>query len=120
MGVDLGNYKELYIKTAHEYIDAMHAGLMIVASESNNSDAIETVYRSAHSLKSQSLLMGYKNTASLNEFIEHVFRNIKDGKVTITEKILLEVKTALEKIEDSVQSIDDLNKEVPFAAAIVN
>ncbi|HSW88734.1 MAG TPA: Hpt domain-containing protein [Candidatus Saccharimonadales bacterium] len=110
--IDLSDYEALYIRTAYEYLDALQAGIIVLGTTKNNQEAIDTMYRSAHSLKSQSALMGYKNTASLNEFIEHTLKSIKDGKFTFTEKVFLELKTAIQKIEKSINSIEKLHKEL--------
>lgn len=118
--IDLSSYKELYIKTAHEYLEAMHASMVLIIADLKNESAIETIYRSAHSLKSQSLIMGYRNTASLNEFLELTFRNIKEGKITFTEKVLEEIKTALNKVEQSVQAIETLDKELTLQEQVAN
>ncbi len=118
--IDVSAYRELYIKTAHEYVEAMQASMVLMRANAANREAIETMYRSAHSLKSQSLLMGYKNTASLNEFIEHTLRNIQEKNQYITEKILSEIKPALQKIEESVASIEMLNKEISLHESAAN
>lgn len=118
--IDLSDYKKLYIKTAHEYIGAILASIILIKTNMDNFDAIDTIYRSAHSLKSQSLLMGYRNTASLNEYIEHTFKNIKDGHLDLTDKVLGEIEIALQKIEKSVNSIETLNKELALQDGLVN
>jgi two-component system chemotaxis sensor kinase CheA len=118
--IDLSDYEALYVKTAYEYLDAMQAGIIVLSTSKDNKEAMDTMYRSAHSLKSQSALMGYKNTASLNEFIEHTIKGIKDGKFVFTEKVFLEIKTAIQKIEKSINSIEKLHKELTLQDPLSN
>ena len=117
---DLSAYKELYIKTANEYLEAMQASIVLLAADKANKKAIETIYRSGHSLKSQSTLMGYKNTASLSHYIEALFRNILEGKERITEKVFSEIKEAIGKIDESLESIESLDKEISLSEPIAN
>lgn len=118
--IDLSNYKDLYVKSAREYIEAMHASMVLMQVDNSNPEATEILFRSAHSLKTQSTIMGFKNTASLNEFIEHTMRNVKEGKQEYNEKVAGEVQTAVEKIEKSIDSIETLNKELALQEAPVN
>lgn len=118
--IDLSDYETLYIKTAYEYLDAMQASIVLLNTNKDNTEAIDTLYRSAHSMKSQSLLMGYKNTGSVSEFIEHTIKGIKDGKFVFTEKIFIELKTATQKIEKAINSIEKLHKEIPLQDPIAN
>lgn len=118
--IDVLSYKEIYVKTAQQYLDAMFASFVLLFNDNDNFRAIETMYRSAYSLKTQSLLMGYKNTAFLNEFIEHICRNVKEGNIDFTEKNFTDIETALQKIENSVISIDELNKELTLQHSLVN
>lgn len=119
-GNDLSAYKELYVKTAHDYIDAMQASIVLLTADIVNKGALETLHRSGHSLKSQSMLMGYKNTASLSHYIEVVCRNILESKETMSEKILSEVKEAIGKITESLKNIEDIGKEINFSEAVAN
>ncbi|HSW97428.1 MAG TPA: Hpt domain-containing protein [Candidatus Saccharimonadales bacterium] len=118
--IDLSDYEALYVKTAYEYLDAMQASIAILTADKDKQEAIDTLYRSSHSLKSQSTLMGYKNTASLNEFIEHTVKGIKDGRFSFTEKVSLELKTAIQKIEKSINSIEKLHKELTLQEPVSN
>lgn len=118
--IDLSNYEALYIKTAYEYLDAMQGSLVRIRKNNEDTDAIDTLYRSGHSLKSQSSLMGYKNTASMNEFIEHTMKGIKEGKFPFTEKLFLELQTAIHNIEKSVNNIEKLHKELVVQDSAAN
>lgn len=120
MSIDLSSYKILYIQTAEDYVTAMKASLVVIENDTKNHKAMETMYLAGHSLKSQSLIMGYKNTASFAEFIEHTFRNVTEGNKEISEKILGEIKQALQKLEQSLINIKELDKELTLQVPQVN
>src|SRR5258708_6081821 len=120
MSIDISGYKLLYIETANEYLVAMQASVVLLEKNFKNNHAIEIIYRSAHTLKSQSTLMGYKNTASLNEFLEYTFHIIMEGKSDLNEKLIMDIKTAVKKIAISLHTIETLNHELSLSESLIN
>ena len=100
--VSVSDYKELYNKTARAYIEAMETNIDIVTTDLNNAEAVEVIYRSAHSLKGQSSLMGYKDVAALSEFVEKTMRKIKEQHISLDTALLAEIKHAVANIKAAV------------------
>lgn len=116
--VDLSSYKNLYLQTARKYISDMETALSALQSDKSNKEAIETMYISSHSLKSQSQIMTYVQTGGLSGTIEFLFRDIREGKQQITDETVTRLQDALKKIAASVEAIDRENKESDLAQDI--
>lgn len=107
--VDLSDYKTLYLQTARKYIGDMNGALLQLETDPTKPEAIETMYISGHSLKSQSQIMTYTNTSALSGTIETLFRAVREGKQTLTPEILATLKDTLTKLLASVDSIEKEN-----------
>ncbi len=101
---DLSQYKQLYIKTAFEYVKALQDNLAAYTT-TPSSEKIEILHRSAHSLKSQSLVMGYESTGLLCKEIEFIFRKVKDSELILSEQLIHALAETFQKIYDSLESI---------------
>jgi chemotaxis protein histidine kinase CheA len=113
---DLSEYLELYLKTAQEYITTLLSHLEPYYQEQTNIQEIDLLHRSAHSLKSQSLVMGYESTGKLCMELEYIFRAIKDRTLQMDEKLYVEIEKALQYIYDSIEHIKNTKKELDISA----
>ncbi len=85
---DLFAFKNLYAKTAKENMQALKNGLVVLRGQSDNKEAIEQMYRNAHTLKSKSFLMGQQEIGDLAKVIEDALYNVKNKKSTLSQEML--------------------------------
>ena len=109
--VNLSEFKTLYLSTAKEYIQAIHNGLEKLRTDPSNTDEIEIVHRSAHSLKSQSLVMGYETTGKLAHAIEVIFRDLHETHGSLLENKRESVEKGLNGLESSINQIETTGEE---------
>ncbi len=116
--VDLSSYKNLYIQTSRKYLLDMKNALDMLKSDKAKLEAINSMYISAHSLKSQSQIMTYATTGALCGTIEFLFRDIREGKIKITDETVLHLTNALQKLSDSINTIETSNHELDLTQDI--
>lgn len=116
--VNLSDYKSLYLQTARKYITDLNTALTALQSDPSKKEAIETVYISAHSLKSQSQIMTYVKTGALSGTIEALFRTIHEGTKQLSIDMISQSKEAVAQISASVDSIEKENKELDLTQNI--
>lgn len=109
--VNLADFKTLYLSTAQEYIQKMQDGLVTLRTSPEDTAAIEVVHLSAHSLKSQSLVMGYTTTGELSHVIEVIFRKLLDERGSLSEKLISPLTEAIAGLDESVLQIEATGKE---------
>ncbi len=109
--VNLSDFKTLYLSTAKEYVQKMEIGLGTLKNNPRDVEALESVHRSAHSLKSQSLVMGYTSTGMVSHAIEIVFRKLVDEKGSLSEKLLSPLGDAIRELGISVIQIEESGEE---------
>jgi two-component system chemotaxis sensor kinase CheA len=105
---DLSEYQDLYVQTGREYVQSLNAALLTLEKTPSDPAAIEEVFRSAHSLKSQSAAMGYESTGYLCHVIEDVFYEIKNGRLRLSPALADNLFKALDALSGS---LDHIQKE---------
>lgn len=103
---DFSEYKDLYIQTGREYIQSLNASLLTLEKEPANKEAIEEIFRSAHSLKGQSAAMEYQSTGFLCHTIEDVFYEIKNDRLQLTSALSDHLFAAFDALTNSLNTIE--------------
>jgi CheY-like chemotaxis protein len=83
MTIDLSTYKKLYLETARKLVEEYTQ----ILSTQKTALAIQDILRIFHSLKGQSMAMGYKNIAALSLEIETFCRTIIDNKILLNSPL---------------------------------
>ena len=106
MSVDNDQYKELFIEEAKEHIDTITKSMLILEKEPENQEVINMLFRSAHTLKGSSGMMGYKDFQELTHAMEDVFDDMRKGSKPSCELIslLLECVDALSERLENIQN----------------
>jgi chemotaxis protein histidine kinase CheA len=109
---DKVKYKSLYIQTARAYVRDMQTNLSILLTGAENPDAISVVHLAAHSLASQSLLMGYATTGSASFAIEKIFKARMEGHLSFKVSTLQMIDSIVNKISLSLDEIEKTGHEL--------
>ena len=100
---DLSQYKDLYIKTANEYLAKINESLTSLSDPAKTSSAVDELYIAIHSLKGQSNVMGYIVAGNLCGEVQEKLRIIKDSKnydeVESLREPIEKIKLAIADIE---------------------
>ncbi len=115
---DLSLYKPLFLKTAREYIISLKSSLVSLSNSNTDKNAVEVIHRSAHSLGSQSLIMGYKQMGNLCRGIEHIFFNVMQGKLLLSAALIVQILDDVQLLEQSVTQIEKTNQEQDFSGRV--
>ena len=76
---EVAQYKDLFVTTAKKYLETLNTELLKLEKEPTSKEAINEIFRAAHSLKGQSAAMGFKETGYLCHVVEDVFYEIKEN-----------------------------------------
>ncbi|MCW4035311.1 MAG: chemotaxis protein CheA [Candidatus Bathyarchaeota archaeon] len=131
MSLDMEQYKEEFIDEAREHIETLTQSLLTLEKDPTNTDALNDIFRSAHTLKGSSGMMGYKDLQDLAHAMEDIFDGLRKGGQVSSDLIdvLLEcidaLTTRLESIQDGtdekieteqfVQRLHEISKQTKEA-----
>lgn len=118
MPFDIDQYKQLFIEEAKEHIDNLTRGLLIVERDPGNVDAINVLFRSAHTLKGSSAMMGFRDIAELTHKMEDILDGLRKGGRVSSElvNVLLECVDALNYRLDKLQN--GIDEEINITSLI--
>ncbi len=103
------DYREMYVSEGLEQIEIINNALLKLETEPDESEHIDSIFRSIHSLKGMAATMDYEQTRELCKNIEDTFDDLRKGR----SKLSLDLTTALFKCIDALQQmILDENKKI--------
>lgn len=115
---DIVKYKSLYLQTSWGYLNMLQKNVAFLLKDVQNVNAIDASHIAAHSLKSQSILMGYNHIGNFAALLEEIFKAVKDKKYSIPHEILDGISTGLKKVHISLTQIAENGTEVEMAEDI--
>lgn len=106
MSLDNDQYRQLFIEEAKEHIDTLTKSMLILEKEPENQEVVNMLFRSAHTLKGSSGMMGFKDFQELTHAMEDVFDDMRKGNHPSSNLIslLLECVDALSQRLENIQN----------------
>ncbi|MDJ0789366.1 MAG: Hpt domain-containing protein [Myxococcota bacterium] len=68
--MDIAKYRNLFLEEATEHLSEMSRSLLLLEKESGDGEAIDTVFRMAHSIKGMAGSLGYDSITELSHLLE--------------------------------------------------
>ncbi len=114
MSLDNNQYKEIFVEEAREHIEIITKAMLILEKEPENQEVVNMLFRSAHTLKGSSGMMGFKDFQELTHAMEDVFDLMRKGSRPSCELIslLLECVDALTQRLENIQG--DVESEINY------
>ncbi len=106
MSLNNEQYRELFIEEAKEHIETLTKSMLVLEKDPKNADVINMLFRSAHTLKGSSGMMGFTDFQELTHAMEDVFDGMRKGSVPSSTliSVLLECVDALSLRLDNIQN----------------
>ncbi|AIY89720.1 Signal transduction histidine kinase CheA [Geoglobus acetivorans] len=102
---EMEQFKEEFIQETREYIDAMNQ--QFIDLEKGDLQAVNEIFRLAHTIKGMAGFMGYKRVEELCHKLENVMGAVRDGKIQITSDIVDVLLSAIDLLEVLVDKIEE-------------
>jgi len=116
MDSGLAQYKDLFVQTGKEYLNALGDALLKLEKTPDDKEVIGEIFRNAHSLKGQSAAMGFEKTGYLCHAVEDVFFEIKEGRMKATPELADLLFTAFDQLGDSIAHIEADGTEIDLSS----
>jgi len=97
--MDASEFKDVFAAEAHDYLQALNEDLLTLETNPNDRNALDEMFRAAHSLKGMSSTMGYQALADFTHQMENVLDSLRGGKLVVTENVVNTLFTALDSLE---------------------
>ena len=103
--------KKLFFESAEKYLQEINDNLLSLEATPETKELVETIFRNFHSLKSESLAMGYAKLSDLCHKLEDLFAILKEGKQTLDENGFSEIFQIVDFINADVEILKKSDTE---------
>jgi len=79
MGIDLSQFHQVFYEESFEGLDVMEELLLTLNDGDPDAEAINTIFRSAHSIKGGSATFGFSSVAEFTHTLESRVDDMRDG-----------------------------------------
>ena len=113
---ELAQYKPLFLQTAWDYLRQLETSIDFLRENTHQKEAIVSAHISAHSLKSQSIVMNYEETAKLCHELEQLFSLLKDTEERLSSDDLVKLTGVVMSLKEAVSAISADHTEPDMTA----
>ena len=93
-----------YFSEAEQMIDNLESNILAIESDPNNHDAIDEIFRAAHTLKGNSAAVEFSEVAHFAHTMEDLLDEVRSGKVHVNGDIVDVLLNALDMIKTMLES----------------
>ena len=119
MALDMAKYRLIFLEEAGDHLGEISRALLGLEKEMANAEAIDTLFRMAHSIKSMAASLGYDAVADLSHRLEDRMEGVRSaGRVRSQEELALLFRS-LETLEAMVAAVSREEEPTPADAALL-
>lgn len=114
MSIEMAQFHQVFFEESFEGLDAMESGLLNLDAEGDYVDAINTIFRAAHSIKGGSGTFGFAAVSDFTHVMETLLDEMRDGRRSVTQSAvdaLLNSVDCLRGMLTAIQNDDDIDAE---------
>jgi len=119
MGLDMAKYRRIFLEEAADHLAEISRAMLDLEKEMASVEAIDTIFRMAHSIKSMAASLGYDPVADLSHRMEDRMEGVRSaGRVRDPAELALLFRS-LEALEAMVAAVSDEQDLLPADEALL-
>lgn len=119
MALDMEKYRRIFLEESADHLGEISRSLLELEKEMASGEAIDTIFRMAHSIKSMAASLGYEPVADLAHRMEDRMEGVRNaGRVRDAEELGL-LFCGLEVLEGMVAAVGDEGTLEPADAELL-
>ncbi|MCU6707123.1 chemotaxis protein CheA [Paenibacillus sp. J5C_2022] len=103
--MDMNAYLSMFIDESNDHLQALNENMLKLESDPEDLSIVQSIFRSAHTLKGMSATMGFEDLASLTHEMENVLDLVRNSKLSMDSFIFDTLFKGLDALEAMVQDI---------------
>lgn len=114
MSIDMSQFHQVFFEESFEGLEAMESGLLGLEPGTPDIEAINTIFRAAHSIKGGAGTFGFMHITDFTHVMETILDEMRDGKREVTPPavtLLLESVDCLRQMLVASQEDSDYDKD---------
>jgi two-component system chemotaxis sensor kinase CheA len=102
MQIDLKRFQETFFEEAEEHLGTIEAGLLQLSESGADAELLNTIFRSAHSIKGAAGSFGFTELARLTHVMENVLDGLRSGRRAASSELTQKLLRASDRLRDLV------------------
>ena len=119
MSLDMAKYRRIFLEESTDHLGEISHALLSLEKELAGAEAIDTLFRMAHSIKSMAASLGYESIADLAHKMEDRMEGVRRAGRVRDHAELAVLFEALEALEAMVAAVSDEREPAPAEAALL-
>lgn len=103
--MDMNAYLSMFIDESNDHLQSLNENLLQLEGSPEDLSIVQSIFRSAHTLKGMSATMGFEDLASLTHEMENVLDLVRNGKLKMDSFIFDTLFKGLDALEAMVRDI---------------
>ncbi|MFD0587564.1 chemotaxis protein CheA [Paenibacillus sp. GCM10027627] len=103
--MDMNAYLSMFIDESNDHLQSLNENLLQLESNPEDLSIVQSIFRSAHTLKGMSATMGFEDLAALTHEMENVLDLVRNNKLKMDSFIFDTLFKGLDALEAMVQDI---------------
>ena len=100
-------YVQAFVHESEEQLTDLNNSLLALESDPDDREAMDDIFRTAHTLKGNMGAMGYDDASDLAHAIEDLLDELREGEMEVTPEVMDLVFAGVDRLELAVESIDE-------------
>lgn len=121
MDLELGQARQTFITESQELLQEMESALLTLEADPNDQDAINSLFRSAHTIKGSSGVLGIETVEKFTHLVENLLSKMRDSEIRACKDnidLLLQCRDHISTLTAlAADGIETLSPEVEAAGA---
>jgi len=110
MSIDMAQFHQVFFEESFEGLDIMESGLLNLDMGDVDSEAINTIFRAAHSIKGGSGTFGFSAVSNFTHVMETLLDEMRDGRRQVTQSAVDVLLGSVDCLREMLSAIQDENE----------
>ncbi|MDI9245625.1 chemotaxis protein CheA [Marinobacter sp. CHS3-4] len=113
------DFKAVFFEEAAEHLQTIEDELLVLDGDRKNSEALDGVFRAAHSIKGSAGMFGFRTLSDFTHHLETLLDKIRKGTADLTDDRIDLVLAGVDEIRALVEKLEDGEDNPPADNALV-
>ena len=105
MAIDMAQFHQVFFEESFEGLDAMESGLLNLDLGAVDAEAINTIFRAAHSIKGGSGTFGFMAVSDFTHVMEALLDEMRDGRRQVTQSAIDLLLGSVDCLREMLQAL---------------
>ena len=106
MKMDMSQYLDVFLEESKEHLESLNQRLLDLEKDSSNINALNEIFRAAHTLKGMSSTMGFDDLADLTHHMENVLSDLKEGILPVNSAVIDTIFQCFDRLQMIIDQIE--------------